>query len=67
MKKWRCGVCKYVHEGDEPHDKCPVCGADKSLFEEIIEEAQAAAEVTGEETPTAGPPPADTPGVDLGP
>jgi len=35
MKKWRCTVCGYVHEGPEPPDPCPVCGADKSLFEEI--------------------------------
>lgn len=39
MKKWRCTVCGYIHDGDEPPEKCPVCGADKSLFEEIIEEA----------------------------
>jgi len=38
MKKWRCTVCGYVHVGDEPPEKCPVCGADKSKFEEIIEE-----------------------------
>ncbi|QTA83929.1 rubredoxin-like domain-containing protein [Desulfonema limicola] len=35
MKKWRCTVCGYVHTGNELPDKCPVCGADKSLFEEI--------------------------------
>ena len=39
MKKWRCTVCGYIHNGDEPPEKCPVCGADKSLFEEIIEES----------------------------
>jgi len=66
MKKWRCGVCGYVHEGDEPPDKCPVCGADKSLFEEIVEEAQAVPEVTGEEAPTVVTPPADPRAVDLG-
>lgn len=32
MKKWQCTVCGYVHEGEEPPDECPVCGADKSLF-----------------------------------
>lgn len=32
MKKWKCTVCGYVHTGDEPPEKCPVCGADKSLF-----------------------------------
>jgi len=33
MKKWKCTVCGYIHEGEEPPDECPVCGADKSLFE----------------------------------
>ena len=42
MKKWRCKVCGYIHEGEEPPDKCPVCGADKSMFEEVVEEEQAA-------------------------
>ena len=23
--KWICTICKYVHEGDEPPDICPVC------------------------------------------
>jgi len=41
MKKWRCTVCGYIHNGEEPPAKCPVCGADKSLFEEIVEEAPA--------------------------
>ena len=41
MKKWRCLVCGYIHTGDEPPDKCPVCGADKSMFEEVVEEAAA--------------------------
>ena len=25
MKKWVCSVCGYVHEGDTPPEKCPVC------------------------------------------
>jgi rubrerythrin len=25
MKKWVCPVCGYVHEGDNPPEKCPVC------------------------------------------
>ena len=42
MKKWRCTVCNYIHTGDEPPEKCPVCGADKSKFVEISEaEAEA--------------------------
>ncbi|MDY0360307.1 MAG: rubredoxin [Desulforegulaceae bacterium] len=32
MKQWECGVCGYIHKGDEPPDTCPVCGADKSAF-----------------------------------
>ena len=67
MKKWRCSVCGYVHEGEEPPEKCPVCGADKSLFDEIIEAAPAAADVTDEEAPAAAAPPADPRAVDLGP
>lgn len=35
MKKWKCTVCGYIHEGDEPPEKCPVCGADRSKFVEI--------------------------------
>ena len=27
MKKWVCGICGYVHEGDEPPEKCPQCKA----------------------------------------
>ncbi len=32
MKYWKCTVCGYVHEGDVPPVKCPVCGADSSKF-----------------------------------
>jgi len=45
MKKWRCTVCGYIHKGPEPPDKCPVCGADKSEFEEIIEPSTGVGEV----------------------
>ncbi|MGD8980169.1 MAG: rubredoxin [Desulfobacterales bacterium] len=38
MKKWRCTVCGYIHEGEEPPEICPVCGADRSKFVEIIDE-----------------------------
>jgi rubrerythrin len=34
MKKFVCMVCGYVHEGDEPPVKCPVCGAPASKFQE---------------------------------
>ncbi len=36
MKKFRCSVCGYVHEGDSAPAECPVChvGADK--FVEVV-------------------------------
>ena len=37
MKVWQCTVCKYIHRGEEPPEKCPVCGVDKSKFIEIDE------------------------------
>lgn len=46
MRKWRCTVCNYIHEGEALPEKCPVCGADKSKFVEVsdqeAEEIQAA-------------------------
>ena len=44
MKKWQCSVCKYIHEGDAPPEKCPVCGVPASKFvllEETEKEDQA--------------------------
>ena len=35
MKRWKCTVCGYIHTGSEPPEKCPVCGADKSMFVEV--------------------------------
>ena len=32
MKKFVCGVCGYVFEGDTPPDVCPVCKAPGSKF-----------------------------------
>jgi NAD(P)H-nitrite reductase large subunit/rubredoxin len=34
-KHWKCRVCGYVHEGAEPPDECPVCGAPKDMFDPI--------------------------------
>jgi rubredoxin len=38
VKQWECTVCGYIHTGNEPPEKCPVCGADKSKFIEIVSE-----------------------------
>lgn len=32
MAKFICSVCGYVHEGDVPPEKCPVCGASSDKF-----------------------------------
>lgn len=41
--KWRCTICGYIHEGDEPPEICPVCGVDASYFEKVEDAAKAAA------------------------
>lgn len=33
--KWKCRVCGYVHEGPEPPDECPVCGAPRDMFDPL--------------------------------
>ena len=38
-KKFIYTVCGYVHEGDAAPEKCPLCGAPASKFDEIDEEA----------------------------
>lgn len=30
--KWGCPLCGYIHYGDEPPEKCPLCGAPGSTF-----------------------------------
>lgn len=49
MKKWRCTVCGYIHEGDEPPEQCPVCKAPRDDFVEVKEAPvrKAAPEPTG--------------------
>ncbi len=37
VKKWRCEVCGYIHEGDAPPDECPVCGVGPDMFEPFEE------------------------------
>lgn len=32
MKKWKCTICRYVHEGEQPPEKCPICKAPASKF-----------------------------------
>ena len=44
MKKWVCPVCGYVHEGDAPPEKCPLCGVPGAKFIEKTEDMTLAAE-----------------------
>ena len=37
MAKYVCPVCGYVHEGDEPPEKCPVCNVPGSKFTKMEE------------------------------
>lgn len=39
-KKWECTLCGYIHEGPEPPDSCPVCGAGPEYFTEIVEKEE---------------------------
>lgn len=32
MKQWKCSVCGYIHSGDKPPERCPVCGAPAGKF-----------------------------------
>ena len=58
MKKWKCSVCGYIHTGDEPPEKCPVCGAPKSQFIDVTEPETPA--------PKPAPPAADRNPTDSG-
>ena len=58
MKEWKCGICGYIHEGQEPPKECPVCKAKKENFEAVPE-------ITGEAAakpaaPAPAPQPAQT-------
>ena len=37
MKSWKCSVCGYVHEGNEPPKQCPLCKVGAEKFTEVVE------------------------------
>lgn len=47
MYEWRCTVCNYLHKGDEPPARCPVCGADRSKFVKVTEDERPAGSEPG--------------------
>ena len=34
MRKWKCSICDYVHEGDNPPGECPHCESIAEVFSE---------------------------------
>ena len=44
MKKFVCSICGYTHEGDKAPEKCPLCKAPASKFNEMSGERTWAAE-----------------------
>ena len=38
MKKFRCKVCGYIHEGDAAPERCPQCKVPAEKFEEVKED-----------------------------
>ncbi|MDD3169517.1 MAG: rubredoxin [Eubacteriales bacterium] len=35
---WKCSVCGYMHEGDNPPAACPKCGAPAEKFNALSDE-----------------------------
>lgn len=48
-KKSICTVCGYIAEGEEAPEKCPLCGAPRDKFKELVEDADALNFVTEHE------------------
>ena len=37
VKRWKCGNCGYIHEGEEAPEECPACKHAKGYFEIFCE------------------------------
>ncbi|MCD4741090.1 MAG: rubredoxin, partial [Desulfobacteraceae bacterium] len=57
MKVWQCSVCKYIHRGEKPPEKCPICNVSARKFKEI-DEASIPEKKPKREKPTTKPEPA---------
>ncbi len=44
MKKWKCKICGYIYEGEQPPKKCPQCGRPEDDFVLIEDDGAAPAE-----------------------
>ena len=38
--RYICRICGYIHEGNEPLEKCPVCHKDWSYFDELKDDSE---------------------------
>lgn len=47
MKKFVCTVCGYIHEGENPPEKCPICKVGPDRFKEMEEEKGQTNQSTG--------------------
>ncbi|TGE32060.1 flavin reductase [Desulfosporosinus sp. Sb-LF] len=61
-KQWRCTVCGYIHNGENPPEICPICGVDASMFELIspVDEAKASPEAKSAAKPVIAQPDKET-------
>ena len=51
VKKYKCSVCGYIHEGEMTEDfKCPVCRQPASVFELVVEKEAAVNKYAGTKT-----------------
>jgi len=41
--RWRCLICGYIHDGEKPPYRCPVCGAPAKMFEPVVQDAKPSA------------------------
>jgi uncharacterized membrane protein len=57
MKEWQCSVCKYIHRGDAPPERCPVCGVGSNKFVLLNPEAYANEDQAPVKEEKAPPPP----------
>lgn len=49
-KKFKCNICGQTFEAESMPDKCPICGADSSHIEEVLEDNAKAAAKKGIDT-----------------
>jgi flavin reductase (DIM6/NTAB) family NADH-FMN oxidoreductase RutF len=53
IRSWRCTICGYIHQGENPPDECPVCGAAATDFTLVLETDATAERPDGASGPSA--------------